>query len=149
MTEKRPNRVLGPGHDTFWAGCAQKELHLPRCTQCATLAWPIEPACTTCGAESFAWERLSGRGAIASWCTFERDYYQGQFPIPWECILVELDEGPLFISNPIDLTGADLRVGLPVEVDFLACEDDAGPFLLPVFRSREADPKAPRMRSEP
>ena len=49
---------------------------------------------------NLVWAPMSGRGRIVSWCTFERDYYAGILPIPWETILVELEEGPLFISNP-------------------------------------------------
>jgi hypothetical protein len=136
VAHKRPDRTLGGDNDRFWQGCEREELHLPRCTCCGMLAWPIEAACTTCRGHTFAWERLSGRGTIVSWCTFERDYYQGHFPIPWECILVELEEGALFISNPDGLTWEDMRVGLPVAVAFLPCEDQAGTFNLPVFRSR-------------
>jgi uncharacterized OB-fold protein len=135
LPEKRPDRTLGPGHDTFWAWCDKEELHLPRCTACTVLMWPIEPACTTCGGTDFAWEALSGRGTIVSWCTFEHDYYQGQLPIPWETVLVELTEGPLFLSNPRGMTRHDMRVGLPVRVAFLPCEDGAGPFKLPVFEA--------------
>ena len=51
---------------------------------------------------------MSGRGTIASWCTFERDYYYGLLPIPWDTILVELEEGPLFISNPQGFTWRDI-----------------------------------------
>jgi uncharacterized OB-fold protein len=77
---------------------------------------------------------MSGRGTVLSWCTFERDYYAGALPIPWDAILVELDEGPLFISNPVDFTWATVDVGMPVTLSFLDCEDDAGEFRLPVFR---------------
>lgn len=133
MAQKRPDRTLVGDNAIFWDWCDRQELHLPRCTQCATLAWPIEAACTSCGHEGFVWEQLSGRGTIVSWCSFEKDYYQGLFPIPWDCILVELEEGPLFISNLDGLSWHDMRVGLPVRVAFVDCEDGAGPFKLPVF----------------
>jgi uncharacterized OB-fold protein len=148
MAERRPDRTLGPGRDLFWGGCGRELLQLPRCTACATLMWPIAAACATCGHDGFVWETLSGRGTIFSWCSFERDYFQGLLPIPWETILVELAEGPLFLSNPRGMTSADLRIGLPVRVAFLDCEDAAGAFKLPVF---EADPTvdAPAPLSEP
>lgn len=134
MAEKRPDRALGPGHDTFWEGCAQGALRLPRNRKTGDLVWPIEQAVAD-DADAFVWETLSGRGTIVSWCSFERDYYQGQFPIPWDCILVELEEGPLFLSNPKDMGWRDLSVGMPVRVAFLDCEDSAGPFSLPVFEA--------------
>jgi hypothetical protein len=76
---------------------------------------------------------MSGRGKVISGCTFERDYYAGVFPIPWETILVELEEGPLFLSNPVDFTWRDTQFNMPVQLDFVDCEDKAGAFRLPVF----------------
>ncbi len=133
MTQKRPDRVPGAVHDEFWAWCAKGELRLQRCTHCAKIAWPVVKACEHCGNTEFSWTPMSGRGKIVSWCTFERDYYGGRLPIPWETILVELEEGAMFISNPTDYTWKDISLDMPVRVAFLDCEDSAGPFKLPVF----------------
>lgn len=133
MLQRRPDRVLGPGHDEFWQWCAKQELRLQRCTQCGKIAWPVVKNCEHCGGNAFGWARMSGRGKLVSWCTFERDYYGGRLPIPWETILVELEEGALFISNPAGFTWRDMSLGLPLRLAFLDCEDSAGPFKLPVF----------------
>ena len=133
MTQRRPDRVLGLGHDEFWAWCNRGELRLQRCANCGKIAWPVVKACEHCGHAELGWARMSGRGKIVSWCTFERDYYEGMLPIPWETILVELEEGALFISNPTDFTCKDISPDMPVSVTFLDCEDSAGPFKLPVF----------------
>lgn len=77
---------------------------------------------------------MSGRGRIAAWTTFERDYYSGLLPIPWDTILVELEEGPLFMSNPEGFSWRDIHIGMPVVLAFIACEDSAGSFNLPVFQ---------------
>ena len=76
---------------------------------------------------------MSGNGRLVSWCRFQRPYYGDLLEVPWTTIVVELDEGPLFISNPVDVDYDDLSSGMPVGLDFLDCEDDAGPFRLPVF----------------
>jgi len=133
--EKRPDRALGARHDDFWAWCGKGELRLQHCADCGKISWPVTLACEYCGHTSFDWKRMSGRGKIVSWCSFERDYYAGLLPIPWMTILVELEEGPLFISNPVDFTEQDIRFGLPVTVAFITCEDSAGGFSLPVFRA--------------
>ena len=133
MAQRRPDRTLGPGHDEFWAWCNQGQLRLQRCTGCNEIVWPVVRACAYCGCPDFVWERMSGRGKVVSWCTFERDYYNGVLPIPWETILVELDEGPLFISNPVGFTWRDVELNMPVTVTFIECEDAAGAFSLPVF----------------
>ncbi len=133
MRQRRPDRTLGPGHDRFWDWCNRGELRLQRCRDCGALAWPVVSACEACGGTALSWQRMSGRGRIAAWTTFERDYYGGILPMPWDTILVELEEGPLFLSNPRGFTWKDLRIAMPVVLTFIACEDQAGPFSLPVF----------------
>jgi uncharacterized OB-fold protein len=134
MGQQRPDRTLGPGHDEFWAWCNKGELRLQRCAACGKVSWPVVQACEYCQSTQLAWERMSGRGKVVSWCTFERDYYAGMLPVPWETVLVELEEGPLFISNSLELGWRDLKLNMPVTLSFLDCEDQAGPFRLPVFR---------------
>lgn len=133
MAEQRPPRILGPEHDTFWAWCGKDELRLQRCQACDHLAWPVVRKCEACGARSFVWEPMSGRGKVVSWTTFERDYYRGMLPVPYDTILVELEEGPLFISNPKGFGREELSPGMPVKLVFIDAEDTAGPYRLPVF----------------
>ena len=133
MTQKRPDRTLGTGHDEFWSWCNKGELRLQRCADCGKISWPVVAACEYCGSAQMKWEPMSGRGKIVSWCTFERDYYGGVFPVPWDTILVELEEGALFLSNPQGFTWKDVTFNMPVKLAFLDCEDSAGSFRLPVF----------------
>ena len=140
MSEKRPDRTLGAHHDRFWDWCNKGELRLQRCTQCEALVWPVVDACERCNESELVWERMSGSGKIVSWCTFERDYYAGLMPIPWDTILVELDEGPLFLSNPHGFSWREITVGMSVQLNFVECEDSAGTFKLPVFDRYELAP---------
>ena len=133
MTDKRPNRVRGPGHDDFWAWCDKGELRLQRCRTCGRVSWPVVSACEYCGSDQLAFEAMSGRGKLVSWCAFERDYYKGLMPLPYETILVELEEGAMFVSNPSEAGWQDVEPGAPVKVAFIDCEDAAGAFRLPVF----------------
>jgi uncharacterized OB-fold protein len=135
MAEKRPDRIRGPLHDEFWAWCDKGELRLQGCATCGKLSWPVTETCEHCGSAALAWTPVSGRGVLASWCTFEYDYYKGALPIPYDTIMVELAEGPMFISNPKGFTHGDLKIGMPLKLAFLACEDSAGPFRLPVFEA--------------
>jgi hypothetical protein len=82
---------------------------------------------------------MTGRGKLVSWCTFERDYYRGLLPIPWDTILVELEEGPLFISNPEGFSWPEMAVETQVQLTFLRCVDSRGEFALPVFRKAVVD----------
>ena len=131
--QRRPARTLGPGHDRFWEYCAKGELRLQHCAACGKFSWPVVQLCEYCGSADWHWQRCSGNGQLVSWSTFERDYYQGVIPTPYDNILVELEEGPLFLSNPKDFTWRDAKPGMPVKLAFIDCEDSAGVFALPVF----------------
>lgn len=132
MAETRPDRVLSPVDVEFWHHCGRRELRLQHCASCAGWSWPAVEACEHCGHQDLCWERVTGRGTLLSWCTFEHRYHH-ELPIPWDAILVELDEGPMFISNPIRLARDDFTAGMPLAVEFLACIDSHGEYLLPVF----------------
>ncbi len=133
MSEPRPDRTLGPRHDMFWQYCGQGELRVPKCTACGKLVWPVLKACDRCGDENFEWARMSGRGKLVSWCSFVQDYYKATLPVPYDTILVELEEGLLFISIPDGFTEADMSPGMQLELRLRDCHDSAGAFRLPVF----------------
>jgi uncharacterized OB-fold protein len=132
MPETRPNRSLRAVDRAFWDWCGKGELRLQRCT-CGELAWPPVEACEACGGTALEWTPMSGEGRLVSWCSFERDYYAGRFPLPWDTIVVELAEGPLFLSNPLGFSVAEAQAGMPLRLAFIDCADDAGAFRLPVF----------------
>ena len=135
MSNRRPPRTLGPAHDPFWEYCSNEELRLQRCKACGHITWPATEHCEACDSDKLEWERLSGKGKLISWCTFDQDYYRGMLPTPWDTIVVELEEGPLFLSNPAGFTNAEAEFGMPVNVCFIDCEDGNGAFKLPVFRA--------------
>jgi uncharacterized protein len=136
VAQRRPDRLRGSVHDEFWSWCDREELRLQQCERCNRICWPPVQVCEYCGGTGLSWQRMSGKGRLVSWCTFERDYYAGMLPMPWDTILVELAEGVLFISNPVDFGRQDMTPALPLTVTFINCEDSGGPFKLPVFSCR-------------
>ena len=135
MTQQRPDRVLGGGHTEFWDHCKEGTMRLQQCDDCSSWMWPPAPVCDGCLSSSLTWSPVSGLGTIHAYCVFERSYFTS-LPAPWPVILVELEEGPIFVSNPHDIGLEDLSVGLPVKVDFLDCVDRHGDYALPVFTGR-------------
>lgn len=131
--QHRPDRTLGPPHDEFWNWCGRGELRLQRCDDCARLSWPPVLMCEHCGGHGLVWKRLSGRGRIISWCSFEQDYYRACLPLPWDTILVELEEGALMISNPAGFSWREIEPDMAVRLTFIDCADSGGVFRLPVF----------------
>ena len=132
MADKRPDRTLGSSDRPFWGFCEKGELRLQHCRPCDRRFWPPTPQCSECGG-GLNWDRLSGRGEVIAFCTFERQYYP-ELPPPVDTILVRLEEGPLFLSNPLGFSGTEVKAGMRVKVAFITVEDSAGEFRLPVFK---------------
>ena len=80
-----------------------------------------------------SWVRASGRGTIHTF-TILHKVFRPEFAerVPYNVIVVELEEGPFFHSNLVDCANEDIRVGMPVEVVFR--ERDGA--VLPLFRPR-------------
>ena len=132
MAEKRPPRVMGAGHDTFWDWCNRGELAIQRCQSCGHRPWPVIETCEECGGQ-LEFEPVSGKGALVSWCSFHQPYYGELMPVPYDTIVVALEEGPYFVANPQGFTISEATDGMAVKVSFLECVDEHGAYRLPVF----------------
>ena len=133
MATTRPVRVMDPYAAEFWAFTRERELRLQRCAECSEWRWPAAAVCPSCLSETYEWSPVAGTGALLTWVTFERQYFP-EYPVPHTAIMVELDEGPLFISTPVDLEHGGLVDGMRLRLDWLDAEDRFGEYQLPVFR---------------
>ena len=133
MTTARPPRAMDPYAAQFWHFTLDKELRLQACSDCGKYRWPPGPTCGVCLSEDFNWAPVSGRGRLISWTTFHREYFP-EYPPPHTVIVVELDEGPLFVSTPAHSEVAELAEGMLLQLAWLPAEDPLGAYNLPVFR---------------
>jgi uncharacterized protein len=51
--------------------------------------------------------------------------------VPYNAVVVQLDEGPFLVSNLVDIDNDAIEVGLPVAVTFVDLDDEV---TLPQFR---------------
>ena len=116
----------------FWEGVEKGELRIQRCGACGALRHPPRPMCGSC--RSLAWDSIvaSGRGEIYSFVVHHHPPVYG-FETPFAIALVELEEGTRIVGNLTDVAPADVRVGLPVEVNFVRVDDA---WTLPQWRPR-------------
>jgi len=112
----------------YWEACRTGELRAQRCTACGHLRWPPSVLCPRCLAEGGEWIRLSGRGRIYSFIVVA--FFED---VPYNVVIVELEEGIRLHSNVVGCANAELRVGMPVEVVFDKVSDEV---TLPRFRPR-------------
>ena len=118
----------------FWEACERGEFLLQRCPQSGRWHWPAVADPET-GSE-LEWVTATGRGSIHTFTVIHKVFRQ-EFAkrVPYNVVVVELEEGPLFHSHLIECANDDLRVGMPVELVFV--REDGGPNL-PCFRPRRA-----------
>ena len=117
----------------FWEGVEKGELRIQRCAACGTLRHPPRPMCASCHSLEWESEVASGRGEIYSFVVHHHPPVYG-FETPFAIALVELEEGMRIVGNVTGVAPADVRIGLPVEVNFVRVDDD---WTLPQWRPRE------------
>jgi len=132
MATPRPIRSMDPYAEQFWNHTQQKEFRLQQCSDCSKFRWPPGPTCDKCLSDEFTWTPMGGRGKVLSWTTFRRGYFP-EYPAPHTVIVLELDEGPLFVAYPVDMNTADLREGMTLSLRWTDGQDKFGEYNLPVF----------------
>ncbi len=116
----------------FWERACEEKLAVQRCVACGDRHFPPGPVCPACVGTEQDWEVVSGKGTLLSWVTFHRAYWDGFAPdLPYDVCLVQLDEGPMLVSNLVGTAGGEPKVGARVEVVFDRVTDEV---TLPKFR---------------
>ena len=126
----RPRPALTQDNAFWFEGARQHRLLIQRCKECGTLRHPPRPMCAEC--RSYEWDVIdaSGRGTVYS---FVVNHYPQvpAFDYPLAVGLIELEEGTRLVANVIGVEPADVRVGMPVEVEWVDHDPDLS---LPAFR---------------
>src|SRR5918994_2578513 len=118
----------------YFAGAARGELVLPRCDSCNRFVWYPEDECPHCGARSFTWTRVSGRGRVFTWTVVRRAFLPAfEEMVPFVTALVSLEEDPAvrIVSYIVDCEPDALAADLPVEAVFRPLQVPAVP--VPMF----------------
>lgn len=82
----------------MWQGMEQGELRLQCCDACGQFRYPAASHCAHCLDDRATWKAAAGKGVVLSWVVFHRQYFD-DFPPPYNCIAVRLDEGPILITT--------------------------------------------------
>lgn len=118
--------------EPFWASSRAHALELQRCDDCGRFRYYPGTVCHYCGSDRYTWAPISGRGTVYSYTVLERakgNPFEEDLPIA--IVLVTLEEGPVMLSDLVDYEDDDLRIGLPVTIDYDEIDDE---YTLPLFR---------------
>lgn len=132
VTRPKPLPVVTEVNRPFWDGCREGKLLLQLCEQCHKYQFYPRLYCMHCGTTKLEWVEASGRGRIYSYTVIHRnktpEFVQD---VPYNVVIVELEEGPRMMANVVESDAAQLRVDLPVTVVFDRVNDEIS---LPRFK---------------
>lgn len=126
-----PDEVSAP----YWAAAADRTLVIARCSRCQQLSHPPDVVCPRCHHDdpAFAFEAVSGRGAICSWVVLRQSFlpgFEGDLPIVLVDVALDEQDDVRLIGRLLDGVDAPMSIGDRVRVAF---EDvDAG-LAVPAF----------------
>ena len=120
MTEyEKPLPTLNEDNRPFWEACRENRLAMQKCGACGHIRYPIQAVCPECLSGQAEWVTLTGRGAVLSRLVFHQVYSKAfANDVPYNVVLVQLDEGPRMFSNVIGVPNDDVKVGMRLVVAF-------------------------------
>ncbi|HEY3673163.1 MAG TPA: Zn-ribbon domain-containing OB-fold protein [Acidimicrobiia bacterium] len=137
---QRPAPIVTEDSAAFWDAADEGRLVAQRCAACGRLRHPPRPMCPECNSLEVEVVELSGRGVVYSYALLHHPQHPAfEYPVP--AVLVDLDEGIRIVSNVVGVEPGDIRIGLPVHVEFVPTD---GEHQVPVFRPVDADESAAR-----
>lgn len=116
---QKPLPVVEPLSQPFWDAAAQGRLVVQACADCGHRQLPAALSCVACRGRALEWVEVSGRGAVHTFTVMHRAYHPAfADELPYNVSIIELDEGPLLLSNVVGVPSGELRIGQRVEVFF-------------------------------
>ncbi|WP_425442768.1 bifunctional MaoC family dehydratase N-terminal/OB-fold nucleic acid binding domain-containing protein [Streptomyces indicus] len=127
---RRPRPVINRDNAGFWQGVEQHKLLIQCCTGCSVLRFPWLPGCNSCGSQEWDTVEASGEGTVYSYVVMHHPPFPA-FDPPYAVGLIELAEGVRIISNVVGVPHDEVRIGMPVRLEFLRADEELE---VPVFR---------------
>jgi len=135
LVERFPYARIDHDNKALYRGWLEKRLRMNRCDDCQRFHHPPKPVCPGCWSASLTPSEVSGRGVIHLAMFLHQgppapgvDYAKAPHPV----VTVELaeQEGLRFTSTVVGCPVDEVRIGAPVELDWV--DRFGAPF--PVFR---------------
>ncbi len=124
-TYAKPLPRLSAANTPYLEAAREGRLVVQRCQSCGKSRFPAASLCSHCLSPEAEWITASGKGTVWSFCFFHRQYFKGfEAEIPYNVVLVQLDEGPRLYSNLLGVAKPDIRVGMRVKAHFDAVTDE-------------------------
>jgi uncharacterized OB-fold protein len=127
--------VSNPATEPYWAAAREHRLVIPRCLDCGTFRFPPAAFCWKCRSQAVEWVDHDGNGELYSFTVMRH----GVIPAVTEVLpivigVVELPgtDGCRIIGDVIGCAPEDVRIGMPLALDWYDVPDGS----VPCFRPR-------------
>jgi len=132
MTFEKPLPHPNPDTRAFWESCRNHRLTFQQCTGCGHVRWPAAIICPQCHSASYERVVSCGRGTVFSYVVYHQALHPAyQDEVPYVVAVVQLEEGPRFLTNIVGCEPDAVACDMPVE---LLWEDITEEFSLPKFQ---------------
>lgn len=125
--------TVPPGDDVttpWWDSTREHRLLLQQCESCGHEQHPPRALCTRCGRlDALGWRTASGSGTVDTFTVVHRAPAP-VFPPPYVVARIRLAEGPVLLSNVVDVDPAEVGIGDEVRLSWRDLDDGRA---LPVF----------------
>ncbi len=134
MNYEKPLPIVNSDNKPFWDECRKHRLTFQKCRECGFIRWPPSFLCPECLSEEAEGIISRGEGTVYSFVVYHEAYHPGfKGDLPYVAALVELAEGPRFLTNIINCEPDTVFCGMPVRVFW---DDVTVDFSLPKFEPR-------------
>ena len=132
MSYEKPLPQVNSDTEPFWKGCKEHELRFQKCTDCGFVRWPPSAFCPHCYSNETEWITANGKGNVFTFAVYRQAFHPAfRNDVPYVAAIVELEEGPLLLTNIVGCEPGEVVCGMDVEVTW---EKVTEQFTLPKFR---------------
>ncbi len=130
---QRPLPVVDEESRPFWEAGRDGVLRFSACQDCGALLHPPVPVCRYCRSDNIGRRDVSGRAVVVG-VTVNHHPWDPRFPTPFVIATVAIEEDPRvrLVTNLINVTASEVRVGMRVKAQFEAREDVWIPLFVPL-----------------
>ena len=112
-------------NEPFFAAIEDGRLLIGRCGACGEHHYYPRPHCPKCWSDDVEWVDAGGGATLYTWSVIHtNDLPPWGGRVPYIAGVVELDEGPRMMTHIVGAEGDDLRIGMPLELEFVDLDDE-------------------------
>lgn len=114
----RPGRIQTELTAHYWEAAAGGILTIQRCADCGVHQFYPRRFCASCWSDEVAWVEASGGGTVWTFTVAHKPGHPAwAADVPYVIAVIELDEGPRFLTNILTDDPTAVAVGRRVQLD--------------------------------